>query len=210
VQYPAGCTFHDLARELWLSVFATVHRGGGFWPQPPLLLLLLLILPTKPFVGELRATLEKYPHIGKVVPAMGYSEQQVSAVPIRAHISWFGQRDVGCLCLQWPIGGLLAAATDSAAFALHVSHQAMCGGVEGNALEVPTHRKSGASNGLLRAAGACSILLGAQSMIRPENGGYCQCLQWPIGGLLAPAAASAAFALHVSNQAICGGVAGHA
>jgi predicted GTPase len=29
------------------------------------------------FVGELKATLEKYPHIGKVVPAMGYSEQQV-------------------------------------------------------------------------------------------------------------------------------------
>jgi len=29
------------------------------------------------FVGELQATLLKYPHIGKVVPAMGYSEQQV-------------------------------------------------------------------------------------------------------------------------------------
>jgi hypothetical protein len=28
-------------------------------------------------VGELAATLAKYPHIGKVVPAMGYSEQQV-------------------------------------------------------------------------------------------------------------------------------------
>lgn len=29
------------------------------------------------FVGELAATLSKYPHIGLVVPAMGYSEQQV-------------------------------------------------------------------------------------------------------------------------------------
>jgi predicted GTPase len=37
--------------------------------------------PRPYFVGELKATLEKYPHIGKVVPAMGYSEQQVSAVP---------------------------------------------------------------------------------------------------------------------------------
>jgi len=29
------------------------------------------------FVGELKTTLEKYPHIGPVVPAMGYSEEQV-------------------------------------------------------------------------------------------------------------------------------------
>jgi hypothetical protein len=37
------------------------------------------------FVGELQATLLKYPHIGKVVPAMGYSEQQVGAA--RAGVS---------------------------------------------------------------------------------------------------------------------------
>lgn len=33
--------------------------------------------PRPYFVGELAQTLAKYPHIGKVVPAMGYSEQQV-------------------------------------------------------------------------------------------------------------------------------------
>jgi predicted GTPase len=34
--------------------------------------------PRPYFVGELAKTLQKYPHIGKVVPAMGYSEQQVN------------------------------------------------------------------------------------------------------------------------------------
>jgi len=33
--------------------------------------------PRPYFVGELAATLAKYPHIGPVVPAMGYSDQQV-------------------------------------------------------------------------------------------------------------------------------------
>lgn len=33
--------------------------------------------PRPYFVGELKKTLDKYPHIGPVVPAMGYSEQQI-------------------------------------------------------------------------------------------------------------------------------------
>jgi predicted GTPase len=36
-----------------------------------------IVDPRPYFVGELAATLAKYPHIGKVVPAMGYSEQQL-------------------------------------------------------------------------------------------------------------------------------------
>jgi predicted GTPase len=31
------------------------------------------------FVGELAQTLARFPHIGKVVPAMGYSQQQVGS-----------------------------------------------------------------------------------------------------------------------------------
>ena len=38
------------------------------------------------FVGELKTTHKKYPHIGPVVPAMGYSEQQVGTA-----IMWCGQ-----------------------------------------------------------------------------------------------------------------------
>ena len=33
--------------------------------------------PRGKFVGEMKETFEKYPHIGPVVPAMGYDEQQV-------------------------------------------------------------------------------------------------------------------------------------
>jgi predicted GTPase len=42
--------------------------------------------PRPYFVGELKATLEKYPHIGKVVPAMGYSAQQVRALLLQLQL----------------------------------------------------------------------------------------------------------------------------
>lgn len=41
--------------------------------------------PRSSFVGELATTLKKYPHIGPVVPAMGYSEQQVSRATVNKH-----------------------------------------------------------------------------------------------------------------------------
>jgi predicted GTPase len=41
-----------------------------------------IVDPRPYFVGELAATLTNYPHIGKVVPAMGYSEQQVRVVEV--------------------------------------------------------------------------------------------------------------------------------
>lgn len=34
--------------------------------------------PRPYFVGEMKATLQKYPHMGPVVPAMGYSDEQIS------------------------------------------------------------------------------------------------------------------------------------
>ena len=35
--------------------------------------------PREYYQGSLRRTLKKYPHIGKTIPAMGYSPQQLSA-----------------------------------------------------------------------------------------------------------------------------------
>lgn len=44
------------------------------------------VVDPRPFsVGEMAATLAKYPHIGKVVPAMGYSPAQVRPCP-RVHV----------------------------------------------------------------------------------------------------------------------------
>jgi hypothetical protein len=92
------------------------------------------------FVWELRSTLEKYPHIGKVVPAMGYSEQQVSKVPWRAwrivqkcnfHLTTW-QAKFGCFG-DWSAGGCSVLAAVAAAAA------------------------APASNGLLRAAGESAL-----------------------------------------------------
>jgi hypothetical protein len=52
-----------------------------------------IVDPRPYFVGELAATLAKYPHIGKVVPAMGYSEQQVRGVGVQ-----YGVAEKLCCC----------------------------------------------------------------------------------------------------------------
>ncbi len=38
-----------------------------------------IVDPREYYQGSLRRTLKKYPHIGKTIPAMGYSPQQVCA-----------------------------------------------------------------------------------------------------------------------------------
>ncbi len=38
-----------------------------------------IVDPREYYQGSLRRTLKKYPHIGKTIPAMGYSAQQVCA-----------------------------------------------------------------------------------------------------------------------------------
>jgi predicted GTPase len=44
-----------------------VQRNGGELVDP------------RPFLaGSLRATLQQYPHLGREIPAMGYSEQQIA------------------------------------------------------------------------------------------------------------------------------------
>lgn len=44
--------------------------------------------PRPYYVGELKATLDKYPHIGQVVPAMGYSAQQVRMCACVKGLCW--------------------------------------------------------------------------------------------------------------------------
>jgi predicted GTPase len=91
------------------------------------------------FVGELAQTLAKYPHIGKVVPAMGYSEQQVSWVYRNSHVMQGCAVD-GLLCMGgWVWWNRHSHADGSAVFVVEcIVHKS----------QVHTHWQGGTSYGI--------------------------------------------------------------